>query len=170
MRIHPDHEHNVRCFIEAFFSSVEDAASMLERQPELLHASTRPRQETALHWLAVENHLEGVKFLLSRGASTDARASSGDTALTSAAALGYKEMCRILIDAGADVNAVDENEDSVLHHAAQSGKGEVIRLLVAAGADSSVQNTLGETLGDLAPPRLREQVLAALGSRGHGAV
>ena len=133
--IHPDHDHNVRCLVEALFTSIESGAKMLDRHPELLHATTEHRHETALHWLAVENHLEGVKFLLARDAKVDEPASSGDTALMSASRLGYDDMCALLIRAGANVNAADENEDSVLHHAAQSGHIGVIKLLIASGAN-----------------------------------
>jgi ankyrin repeat protein len=154
-------EPNVHHLIAALSASIQDGARMLAEHPALLHAKTG-RGETALHWLAVENHVDAVKFLLARGAVVDERASSGDTALMSAAMLGLEEVCAALIRAGANVNAADENEDSVLHHAAQTGKVNVIAMLVAAGADPRAENTLNETPGDRALPRLREQVLAAL--------
>ena len=159
----PGHEHNVRCLIEVLFESIDTAAQMLDQQPELLCATTEHRHETALHWLAVENHVEGVKFLLARGAKVNQAASAGDTPLMSAARLGHDEMCVLLIGAGANVNAADENEDTVLHHAAQSGQIGVIKLLIASGADPRSENTLSETPADLAPPHLLSEVIAALG-------
>lgn len=154
---------NVRDLIAAFASSVEAGARLLKAEPALLHATTERRGETALHWLAVENRLDAVRFLLSRGAAVDAAASANDTPLMSAARLGLEEMCALLIGAGANVHAMDENEESVLHHAARSGKSNVVRLLIRAGADAHVVNGFGQTAEEVAPPRLREQVLAALG-------
>ena len=154
-------EPSVRLLIAALFSSVEDGVKMLREYPQLLHAKT-DRGESALHWMAVENQVDAVKFLLSRGAAADEPANNGDTPLMSAATLGHEEICAALIRAGANVNAADENEDTVLHHAAQTGKVAVIAMLVAAGANPRAINTVNETPGDRALPRLRKKVLAAL--------
>jgi ankyrin repeat protein len=154
-------EPTVRHLIAALSASIEEGAKMLREHPELLHAKTG-RGETALHWLAVENQVDAVKFLLSRGAAADEPANSGDTPLMSAATLGLEEVCAALIRAGANVNADDENGDTALHHAAQTGKVAVIAMLVAAGANPRAENKFNQTPGDRALPRLREKVLAAL--------
>jgi ankyrin repeat protein len=137
---------------------------MLDAQPGLIRSKTPAHGETALHWLAIENHVAGVRFLLARRAAVDEPTNSGETPLMSAARLGYVELCSVLLQAGANVNAVDENQDSVVHHAAASGNVEVLKLLVSAGADLSRKNTLGETAQDLAPPHLRNAVIKALSS------
>ena len=162
------HEHNVRCLIEAFFSSLEEAEGILRSQPSLLNAKTQHRRETALHYLATENHLEGVRFLLEQGAEVDTVASANDTPLMTAAQLGYPDMCRLLLAAGANVKAADESEDTVLHHASQSGCLEVFDLLLASGADSSAENMLGETAIDLVPEEMKGAVASAISHYSRG--
>lgn len=57
--------------------------------------------------MAVENHLEGVRWLLERGADINTRDDFEGTPLTAGAMLGYLELCRFLLDNGADIFAMD---------------------------------------------------------------
>jgi ankyrin repeat protein len=56
---------------------------------------------TALHLAATGNHGATVRTLCSAGASLSALTSSGETALSLAAALGYTNIVEILLAAGA---------------------------------------------------------------------
>jgi ankyrin repeat protein len=166
---HPGKEHNVRCLVEAVFSSLAEADSMLTAQPNLLTSKTEHVGETALHWLAIENHLDGAKYLLKRGAAVDQPDNSGATPLMNAARLGLVEMCKLLISAGANVNAADENKDTALHLAAQRGDIQVVQLLIASGADPTATNDLDETAVDIASKHFRDAVAAAIAGHREGA-
>lgn len=70
-------------------ASEQDAALfMLNAHPELLNAKTSIG-ETALHYLAVENQLAGVKFLVQQGADINSQNDFGDTPLMDAARLNH---------------------------------------------------------------------------------
>ena len=67
----------------------------------------------ALHWSVNRGHLQTVRFLLDRGASTETRSRFGGTALDTAVWSMMNErqpshlrIIEVLVDAGADVDAV----------------------------------------------------------------
>ena len=72
--------------ISACCESLEAAEALLAQEPTLIHSETGIG-ETPLHYLAVEDKLEAVRWLAARGAAIDARNSFGDTPLSDAASL-----------------------------------------------------------------------------------
>jgi len=72
--------------------------------------------ETVLHFLAVENDLEGVSWLHARGAAIDTKSEFGTPAIFEVAQLGYKELLAWFIQHGADLHAVDANGNGLAAH------------------------------------------------------
>lgn len=133
-----------RCLVAACFTDLSAAGRYLDEHPDAREAVDGVG-ETALHYLAVENHLEGVRFLAARGAAVNTRAVMGTPPLHSAARLDYADMVRLLLSFGADPNATDDNQDTPLHAVTQSGGAAVTVALIAAGADVAARNSLGDT-------------------------
>ena len=121
--------------------------------------------ETALHYLAIENCLDAVQFLIDRGAQADARDHFKNTPLMVAAQLGHLEMVRLLLRHGADPNAYSKTLHwTPLHYAAHSGHVEILELLLRAGGQTHARGEWNETVSEVLLPRKREslaQVLSA---------
>jgi len=62
--------------------------------------TARPLGETALHFLAVEAYLEGVRFLAEAGTDVNATSRFEGTALLDAVGLGSAEMVALLLEHG----------------------------------------------------------------------
>jgi ankyrin repeat protein len=69
-----------------------------------------------LHFLAVENDLEGVKWLRARGADLDTRNAFGTPALFEVAQLEYRDLYRWFIEHGADARAVDREGNDLVEY------------------------------------------------------
>jgi ankyrin repeat protein len=121
------------------------ALTMLKKHPELLTAKNSTG-ETALHYLVVENHLDGVKFLAEQGADVNTQNNFGGTPLMDAAQLNYGDMCRFLVDHEAKVNVKDIHAETALFRAAAAGAIVILDLLIEAGADVHARNTLDESI------------------------
>jgi hypothetical protein len=100
--------------IRACSSSLEEAAALLDAEPFLIDARTGIG-ETLLHYLAVEDHFEGVRFLHQRGASLDVTNAFEETPLKEALSLGNAVVAGYLLDHQADVHRVDTTGESTLH-------------------------------------------------------
>jgi ankyrin repeat protein len=91
-----------------------------------------------------------VKHLIAKGASTEARDRTGNTALMIAAGCGYFEMARLLVEAGAQVNARGYLSNTALIYAARDGHTEIVELLIEEGAQVHAQNEYGNSALGLA--------------------
>jgi len=83
--------------IELIDASVENqtrALELLKAQPDLIARRNR-LNETALHFLVVENYPGGVEFLSSHGADVNSVDFGEATPLLHAAALGYEEIVAV---------------------------------------------------------------------------
>jgi ankyrin repeat protein len=72
--------------------------------------------ETVLHFLAVENDIEGVAWLYSCGASIDTKNRFGTPMVFEVAELGHKDLLHWLAQNGADLSVVDREGRSVLEY------------------------------------------------------
>jgi ankyrin repeat protein len=104
-------------FIVAAVQNHPAARDMLRRSPQLLNARYI-HGETVLHFLAVEGHADGVRFLAEAGAQVDGPNEFGNTALVDAATLGNAGVVGTLLQHGADPNAASTTRDNVVHGAA----------------------------------------------------
>ncbi|WP_253303211.1 ankyrin repeat domain-containing protein [Wolbachia endosymbiont of Phyllotreta cruciferae] len=93
----------------------------------------------------LDNNLNKVKDLVSRGASMSTRGDNGYTPLHSVVSQGYLEVAKFLIEQGADINAKDYNGYTPLHLVASQGYLEAVELLIERGADINTRDYNGYT-------------------------
>jgi ankyrin repeat protein len=126
--------------------------------------------ETVLHFLAIEDYEEGVRFLLAHGADVSTANEFGDSPLTDAAVLDRNGIARMLLNAGADPNgALTQYRERPLHAAARKGNVALVKMLLDAGAHARYANHLGETIFDAldeAASEDRNRIVALLAERG----
>jgi len=97
--------------------------------------------ETALHMTATYGKIDGVKWLLGKGADVNIKATNdGSTPLLRAIFMGtvlYNslDIANLLINKGADINVQDDNGWTPLHHAANAGNNDFVRMLLEKGAN-----------------------------------
>jgi ankyrin repeat protein len=106
------------------------------------HANVNARDRkdgTVLHRAVVEDHspdLKMLRFLLSNGASVDARRQGIDTPLHIAVFLGRADVVNILLARGADVHARGNWGQTPMHLASfPQGYPEIVNILLTHGAD-----------------------------------
>ena len=130
--------------LRAFFTSVNDGLSLLNREPDLLNARTG-LGETPLHYLAVENHIEAVKALVEKkGADVNTLNDFGGSPISDAAGLGYVDLVKYLLSVGAKLQ-IPQQKESVLHAAVRSGNAEMVKVILSAGASVNDVESLDET-------------------------
>jgi ankyrin repeat protein len=130
--------------IKACFDDLEKAETLIHHDPEIIYAKDG-LGETALHYLAVENQIEAVKFLYEKGADLNTVSECGGTPLSEAASLGYVELVRWLLENGARIDGEFGVGDPILHEAVRSGNAEIVKLLVEFGASIYAKNDLNES-------------------------
>ncbi|EKX37798.1 hypothetical protein GUITHDRAFT_55771, partial [Guillardia theta CCMP2712] len=93
---------------------------------------------TALHWAALNDKVNVMKWLIKEGADLNARGNDGHTPLHWAGLKGFLRATRVLIDAGADLNVQDNWKFTAMIRAAQNGHVLVVLALMYAGADVTI--------------------------------
>jgi ankyrin repeat protein len=91
------------------------ASEMLSCMPALLHMMNSIG-ETVLHFLAVENNLEGVSWLYARGADLDTKNAFGQPVLFEVASLGHKELFDWFVKNGVNTRATDHQGNDIVVH------------------------------------------------------
>eukprot|EP01012_Entosiphon_sulcatum_P005968 TRINITY_DN12782_c0_g2_i1.p1 TRINITY_DN12782_c0_g2~~TRINITY_DN12782_c0_g2_i1.p1 ORF type:complete len:661 (+),score=95.85 TRINITY_DN12782_c0_g2_i1:30-1985(+) len=103
---------------------------------------------TALHYAALNGHVDIVATLLKLPTSTGALRlmdKSGYTPLHSACFSGHDAIVEQLLSAGADPNALAKDGSTPLHAVARSGKSNVVTLLQQHRAAPSIAAAFGST-------------------------
>ena len=97
-----DHEHNGEFWrlLWAVLDEPEKVPAIVGESRSILEEKNFTG-ETALHWLAVENHVEGIKLLRALGARIP------EFALVDAIEGGHTETVILLLELGADPRGVD---------------------------------------------------------------
>ncbi|XP_023016251.2 tankyrase isoform X1 [Leptinotarsa decemlineata] len=116
---------------------------------------TAGRKSTPLHFAAGYGRRDVVEFLLSAGASIQARDDGGLHPLHNACSFGHADVVRLLLEAGANPNTRDNWNYTPLHEAAIKGKVDVCIALLQHGADVNIRNTEGKTPLEVADPITR---------------
>ncbi|XP_053976532.1 poly [ADP-ribose] polymerase tankyrase isoform X2 [Hylaeus anthracinus] len=119
--------------------------------PKTVNArDTAGRKSTPLHFAAGYGRRDVVEFLLSAGASIQARDDGGLHPLHNACSFGHSDVVRLLLEAGANPNTRDNWNYTPLHEAAIKGKIDVCIALLQHGADANIRNTEEKTALELA--------------------
>ena len=97
-----EHEHNGEFYrlLNAVVEEPEKVPAIVGESRSILE-ETNFSGETALHWLAVENHVDGIKLLRSLGAEIP------EFALIHAMEMGHTETVITLLELGADPRGID---------------------------------------------------------------
>eukprot|EP01122_Echinamoeba_exundans_P011595 TRINITY_DN4664_c0_g2_i2.p1 TRINITY_DN4664_c0_g2~~TRINITY_DN4664_c0_g2_i2.p1 ORF type:complete len:1094 (+),score=221.20 TRINITY_DN4664_c0_g2_i2:150-3284(+) len=108
--------------------------------------------KTALHQAAVNNSVDAIKFLVSRGANIEARDSKGKTVLMTACEWGQADAAMTLLALGADPRAQDSTFSYVITWAAAGGSVPIMKELLARGALLMHPEQLEASAAAMAPP------------------
>ena len=96
---------------------------------------------TALMKAAALGHTEIVALLLSRGADTEKKNTSGDTAIIQASWLGHTTIVDMLLDQGAFIDAQNDKGFSACYISAYEGHLETVKLLCTRDINIELQNS-----------------------------
>jgi len=115
------------------------AAKLLTAEPGLLRA-TNGIGETVLHFLAVEDDLEGVAWLHSRGADINTKNEFGTPALFEVASLGYQDLFYWFVAHGADVDARDQHDADLVAYLHEFNDEEIAGWVMTAMSNAPRKN------------------------------
>ncbi|XP_062917779.1 putative palmitoyltransferase ZDHHC13 [Mobula hypostoma] len=133
---------------------------IIDRCKELIEAGYDVRQPdkenvTLLHWAAINNRTELVKYYISKGAIVDQLGGDlNSTALHWATRQGHLSMVVLLVKYGADPSLVDREGFTCLHLAIQFQQMPIIAYLVAKGQNVDAADMNGQTPLMLAASRI----------------
>ncbi|EMP28141.1 Palmitoyltransferase ZDHHC13 [Chelonia mydas] len=130
----------------------EDARyGILERCKELVEAGYDVRQPdkenvTLLHWAAINNRLDLVKFYISKGAVVDQLGGDlNSTPLHWAIRQGHLSMVILLLNCGADPTLIDGEGYSSIHLAVVFQHMPIIAYLISKGQSVDTTDFSGQT-------------------------
>jgi cytohesin len=106
---------------------------------------SRPSQQPLLFYLASDEHLPALRYLLENGQSADIKTSRGESLLHRAAAHGQAKLLEYLLGRGLRIDAVSDNGWTPLHYAADSTRAEAVALLLARKANPNARDRNGDT-------------------------
>jgi ankyrin repeat protein len=154
-------------FIDAVVDDETRAGRLLTAHPELLNVRWH-LGETALHFLAVEGFIDGVRRLAQWGADVNLPNRLGDPPLLDCVILGNEALVELLLSHGAAPNVVSETVGTPLHVAVAKGHAGIARRLLAAGANPQARDDVGDTVLDVMPARAdqRDAILAVFAEFG----
>uniref|UniRef100_A0AAR2JX42 Palmitoyltransferase n=1 Tax=Pygocentrus nattereri TaxID=42514 RepID=A0AAR2JX42_PYGNA len=124
---------------------------IFERCRELVEAGYDVRQPdkenvTLLHWAAINNRVDLVKYYISKGAVVDQLGGDlNSTPLHWATRQGHLSMVVQLMKYGADPSLIDGEGCSCVHLAAQFGHTSIVAYLIAKGQDVDMMDQNGMT-------------------------
>lgn len=93
----------------------------------------------------MNGHLDFAVFLISKGATPDAKSDFGYTPLYIASEKNHLEMVKLLIRNNAGVNQKTKNGWTPLHIAAKENNRDIVDVLINKGADINAKNIDGST-------------------------
>jgi ankyrin repeat protein len=126
---------NAEAGVHAFFTAVhgghvEEVASLLDADPQLLEAREDEEGDTPLVVAAEHGHAGVISLLLERGADVNASDIMGYTALQYTAEQGHEEVVSILLSRGADFSRQSLSGFTALMLASLHGHLGIVRQLL----------------------------------------
>jgi len=140
--------------VNTCLSNLQDARTMLESNPSLVHERTSI-DETALilllRWYSPENcditqHINAIKMLLDFGADIYASNGCGSNPIHNAISSREIDVVKYLISKGAEINPdYGFIGQSTLQHGIMSNNIELVKYLIENGADINAKDDFGQT-------------------------
>ncbi len=124
MALDPWHELRKLIVIGNF----DAAKQLVDKKPEVL-ACVNNIGETVLHNLAVEGHLEGVKWLHAMGARLDTKNRVGSPALFEVALFEHKDLLAWMVAQKADLGLRNADGDDIYTYLKDSDAGSMASYL-----------------------------------------
>ncbi|MBU0514428.1 MAG: ankyrin repeat domain-containing protein [Proteobacteria bacterium] len=118
--------------------------AVLRRHPQAIDGADAWGR-TALHWAAVEGHVNLAELLLDAEADVNAENRDGETPLHEAVFRGWAGLARLLLARGAYVNARNKVGVTPLHYAAGLGRRQLVEILLDKGAEVNARTVTGLT-------------------------
>lgn len=109
-----------------------EAAALLARMPSL-RAAVNGIGETVLHYLAVENDLDGVSWLAAHGFDLNTRNESGIPVVFEVAFLDYKDLLRWFMEHGADLKCRNDEGQNIKEFVMDFGHEDISKFLESLG-------------------------------------
>ena len=103
------------------------------------------RSVESLHDAAIDDNVEQIKLLISKGADVNTKQLNGWTPLHCALYYEQKEVAKVLIAKGADVNATNTSGVTPLHLSVGFGGTYISELLISAEANVNAMDNRGNT-------------------------
>ncbi|XP_018563285.1 uncharacterized protein LOC108905016 [Anoplophora glabripennis] len=100
---------------------------------------------TPLHYAAMENHKDMVKFLVDQGANVNSVNENGYLAIHLAAELGHLDTVKFFWENKININTPNKNNQSVLHLAAKGSRLDIVHFLLRNGIDINIQDSESRT-------------------------
>src|ERR1700743_1661266 len=110
----------------------EEAAALLARPPSLRFA-VDGMGETVLHYLAVENDLQGVAWLASQGFDINTRNEFGTPVVFEVAQLDYRDLLQWFISNSANLKCRDGEGKNIKDYVLEFGREEIAKHLESLG-------------------------------------
>jgi ankyrin repeat protein len=110
-----------------------EATAMIKKDRDILNAKNSIG-ETVLHYLAVENDLEGVAWLKTKGADINTQNDFGSPPVFEVAQLGYKALLKWFIENGADLSKRDKENRDIWGYLKEYSQHKMIKYLKTLGA------------------------------------
>ena len=104
------------------------ANSLLVSKPELIEL-TNSLGETVLHFLAVENDIDGVKWLENKGFNLNTKNDFGTPLLFEIAQLGYKDLLIWFCESGVDFSVKDKDGLALVEYLEEWEKEDMARFV-----------------------------------------
>ena len=126
--------------------TVEDVKYFIEKKR--VNINVKDDGYTLLHWAAMDDKIEVVKYLISVGADVNVKDNKYATPLHWAVHKGSLEIVKLLVSAGADVNAKDNDGYMPLDIAEGSAMNQYIKSIGGKGSIPSTGQIVGKVVLD----------------------